>query len=152
MGYTIYEMCYDKQELPECSIECVPYDSNFFNEYKRIKDECFPLMGKLKDLFPERDFSDIKIPEDTSNIFCFKVNEEIIGSVTCVGNEIFDLWVRPSDQGKGHGRELLIWAMHHIREQNGEPIKLHVSGFNSVALKLYESVGFSICDSIGFGV
>ena len=104
MGYTIYEMCYDKQELPECSIECVPYDSNFFNEYKRIKDECFPLMGKLKDLFPERDFSDIKISEDTSNIFCFKVNEEIIGSSSDRPNRSYNSFTSSSGANGSNSR------------------------------------------------
>ena len=68
----------------------------------------------------------------------------MIGSVACYGNEIDDLIVKQSEQGKGYGKKLLLWALNHIRESNSDPITLHVAEWNEGALKLYENTGFKV--------
>lgn len=71
---------------------------------------------------------------------------EIIGAVACYGNEIDDLIVNPNYQNQGYGKELLLWGMNYIRKQNNEPITLHVAKWNQKATKLYEKVGFEVCE------
>ena len=70
--------------------------------------------------------------------------DEILGSVTCYGNEIDDLIVNKRFQRKGYGRQLLFWAMRHIQERNNEPITLHVAEWNRNAVALYRKIGFEI--------
>ena len=42
------------------------------------------------------------------------------------------------------GKQLLLWAINHIRQHNDAPVTLHVADWNQVALQLYEKVGFAI--------
>ena len=69
--------------------------------------------------------------------------EEIIGSVACYGNEIDDLIVSQEFQRQGYGKQLLLWAIWHIRERSNEPITLHVAAWNQGAIMLYEKCGFT---------
>lgn len=57
---------------------------------------------------------------------------------------IDDLTVNPKYQHKGYGKQLLLWAMQHIRERSNEPITLHVAEWNHNAIMLYKNVGFEI--------
>lgn len=70
--------------------------------------------------------------------------DTIIGAVSCYGNEIDDLIVKNDEQGKGYGKELLLWGIHHIRKQNALPIILHVAKWNEKAIGLYRQLGFVI--------
>ncbi len=36
-----YELYYDKEIVPECEICCKPFKEEYFEEYKRIYNECF---------------------------------------------------------------------------------------------------------------
>ena len=69
---------------------------------------------------------------------------EIIGSVTCVGNEIDTLIVNKKYQHKGYGKQLLLWGMQCIRQKNKEPIVLHVAEWNQNAVMLYKRIGFEV--------
>lgn len=39
---------------------------------------------------------------------------------------------------------MLLWGMHHIKEQGHDDIALHVAEWNSHAVKLYLKAGFNI--------
>ena len=56
--------------------------------------------------------------------------------------EIWTVGVRPDLQGRGYGRQLLRWGVHHLRELGVETVTLSVNGRNAGALGLYESEGF----------
>jgi len=61
--------------------------------------------------------NDYRVLEGKSgNIYLFIEKEEIIGAITCNGNEIDDLIVNKKFQHRGYGRELLLWGMHKIKE------------------------------------
>ena len=140
--FTVYEMTYDKREVPECGIECVPFLEGYLDEYKRIYNECFRPMREALDIRPYDWYSEGReVPEDRSGIFLIVEDGELAGSVSIIGNEVDGLFVAEAYHGKGHGRELLLWAMNKIREQNSEAITLHVAKWNSGAAALYESVG-----------
>jgi ribosomal protein S18 acetylase RimI-like enzyme len=51
--------------------------------------------------------------------------------------------IRPSEQGKGHGRTLAIRSLEFAREK-GCPMKLEVHRENKAAVNLYRSLGFEI--------
>ena len=49
----VYEMQYKKIALPgNTHIECVPFESKYFEEYKKIYNECFYDMRKSLDIKP----------------------------------------------------------------------------------------------------
>ena len=56
--------------------------------------------------------------------------------------EIWTVGVRPDLQGRGYGRQLLRWGVHHLRGLGVETVTLSVNGRNAGALGLYESEGF----------
>jgi mycothiol synthase len=56
--------------------------------------------------------------------------------------EIWTIGVRPDAQGRGLGRRLLRWGVHHLRAAGAETVALSVNGRNANALGLYESEGF----------
>ena len=140
-----YEMCWDEQEIPVSDINCVPFAEEYFEEYKSIYNACFYPMRKTLYIEPYNWYSNYsQIADKVSNVFLFLEDGQIIGSVACLENEIDDLIVRTSDQKKGYGKQLLLWAINHIRQQNNCPITLHVAEWNQGALKLYEKVGFAV--------
>ncbi|HMF72415.1 MAG TPA: GNAT family N-acetyltransferase [Flavitalea sp.] len=57
--------------------------------------------------------------------------------------EVSAVCTHPDHVGNGYARRLLLHQINMIRQQSDVPI-LHVKTDNQVAIKLYESVGFSI--------
>ena len=68
-----------------------------------------------------------------------------VSSVALKGNEIDDLLVKKAYQGKGYGKQILLWALENI---NSDTVILHVAEWNQRALNLYKSVGFEVTKTI----
>ena len=146
MEIIAYEMKYEKEVVDLSDIlPCVPFEENYFREYMEIYNECFYEMRKALNIEPYNFLRSYdQIAEKVEGIWLLADNGEIVGSVACYGNEIDDLIVNKKFQRRGYGKQLLLWAMQHIREQNNEPILLHVAEWNSNALALYQKAGFEI--------
>lgn len=140
-----YEMQLNKSITDAPDISCIPFQNPYFEEYKRIYNECFYEMRKALDIEPHNFLQDYgQIVDKVADIYLLVDKEEIIGSVACYGNEIDDLIVNRKFQRQGYGKQLLLWAIRHIRERNDEPITLHVADWNQGAIMLYEKCGFEI--------
>ena len=140
-----YEMYIENIPSESPSINLIPFSKSFFDEYMNVYNECFYPMRKALDIEPYNWYSSYSQIEDKAkDIFVYFADGKMIGSVACYGNEIDDLIVRQSEQGKGYGKKLLLWALNHIRESNSDPITLHVAECNKGALKLYENTGFKV--------
>ena len=149
MEIIAYEMQYGNAHVPQSGIACIPFEAAFFQEYKQIYNECFYEMRKALDIQPYHFLHDYKqIAGKVQDIYLLIHQGEIIGSVVCYGNEIDDLIVNPRFQRRGYGKQLLLWAMQHIRERSNEPITLHVAEWNHDALMLYKKVGFKVAKQI----
>ena len=149
MEIIVYEMKYTNARVPQSGIVCVPFEEKFFREYRKIYNECFYEMRKALDIQPYHFLNAYEqIADKIQDIYLLTEQGEIIGSVACYGNEIDDLIVNPKFQRKGYGKQLLLWAMRHIRERSNEPITLHVAQWNHGALMLYEKVGFEVAMQI----
>lgn len=145
MEIIAYEMKLNKSKVDAPNISCIPFPKPYFEEYKRIYNECFYDMRKALDIEPHDFLHDYEqIVDKSADIFLLVDKEEIIGSVACYGNEIDDLIVNRKFQRQGYGKQLLLWAIWHIRERNDEPITLHVADWNQGAIMLYEKCGFEI--------
>jgi ribosomal protein S18 acetylase RimI-like enzyme len=57
---------------------------------------------------------------------------------------IYDIEVAAEQRGKGYGRGLLEAGERWCAEQQVTILKLHVFGFNTSAINLYESSGFEV--------
>lgn len=100
-------------------------------------------MRKALEIEPYNFYSGIeKLDDKKKNIYVLWNDNTVISSVACYGNEIDDLIVNKSYQNKGIGKQLLLWSINHIRNNNDEPIILHVAKWNEKALKLYLDNGF----------
>lgn len=146
MQFTVYEMQTDIAK-PEgaTGIRCIPFEEHYFKEYKKNYNECFFDMRKSLDIKPYNFLSDYtQIQDKAKDIFLLIEKDRIVGSVACYGNEIDDLFVNKQYQGRGIGRQLLLWGINYIRNKNVAPIFLHVAEWNKKAVSLYKSVGFTI--------
>lgn len=140
-----YEMYYDKKTESISNIHCLPLQEESFEEYMNIYNECFYEMRRALEIEPYNCYSQhSSILDKAENIFVLLEDDQIIGSVACYGNEIDDLIVKKTHQGRGHGKQLLLWAMNHIRQDNDREITLHVAEWNKKALELYEETGFLV--------
>lgn len=140
-----YEMHFSQEYADRPAISCIPFEERYFTEYKKLYNACYYDMRKSLDVKPYyfyQDFAQMKGREQDT--FLFMQDRTIIGAVSCYGNEIDDLFVNPAFQGKGYGRQLLLWAIHHIREQNQNPVTLHVAEWNQRAISLYQKMGFTV--------
>lgn len=70
---------------------------------------------------------------------------DLVGSVALKGGEIDDLLVDRSHQGRGYGRQILLWALENVQ---GGTATLHVAEWNKRAIELYKSVGFEVTETI----
>lgn len=140
-----YEMSFDKMfEYPH-DVSCIPFQEQYWDEYRKIYNDCFYEMRKTLEVEPINFYSDYsQIKDKINNIFLYLQNGVIVGAVSCYGNELDDLFVVKSFQGQGLGQKLLLWGMNHIKEQGYEEIILHVAEWNQNAMMLYLKNGFSI--------
>ena len=148
MEVIAYEMQYDKAFVVQSVIECIPFEMQYFDQYKRIYNECFYDMRKALEIEPYNFLNDYEqIREKVRDIYLLVKGGEIIGSVACYGNELDDLIVNKKFQKKGYGKQLLLWGMQHIRKKNSDSITMHVAEWNQNALAMYENVGFEVVTS-----
>lgn len=127
------------------NVKLLPFDDKYYSQYEHVYNECFYDMRRALDIQPYNFYFDIRqLNGKKENIFLLMEGETIVGSVGCFGAEIDDLIVNKWYQGKGFGKQLLIWAIGHIREYTVEPITLHVAEWNKRAVGLYTQNGFVI--------
>ena len=138
-------MEYTGDSVTADNVKLLPFSEKYYSQYERIYNECFYDMRKALDIQPYSFLSDIQqLNGKKENIFLLMENETIIGSVGCFGAEIDDLIVNKMYQGKGFGKQLLLWAIGHIRVYTNEPVTLHVAEWNERAVELYTHNGFII--------
>lgn len=143
--FTVYEMIWNKDEIPGSKIDCIPFDKRFVGEYKDSYNAAFYPMREALDIRPYNWYSDeSNILSKADDIYLLTDKDVLIGSVACYGNEIDDLFVCSKYRGKGIGKELLIWAMDHIRKKGHEEIIIHVADWNERAVQMYKDSGFVI--------
>lgn len=142
MEIIAYEMEYIGGKV-QSDIELITFREEYFEEYKNIYNECFYDMRKALDIKPYYFYSSIEeLKDKKERIFILKENNELIGSVAILDNEIDDLIVNKKYQGKGYGKKLLLYAINKMQNLKVEKITLHVAKWNEKALKLYENNGF----------
>jgi len=138
----VYKMQY-AGNIIESDMKLIPFENRFYPIYEPIYNECFYEMRKALHVKPFNCYHSIEqLQGKESNIFLLLNNNDLIGSVACIKNEIDDLIVNKKYQGLGYGKKLLMFAISHIQKQGNKPITLHVAKWNKNAICLYEKCGF----------
>jgi ribosomal protein S18 acetylase RimI-like enzyme len=89
-------------------------------------------------------------PAEGQHVFRLQVGDEPVGWLW-LGRApepapdawwVYDLQVDPAHRGRGHGRAAMLLAEREARTRGGRELGLHVFGRNTVARRLYESLGY----------
>ena len=140
-----HEMTYKNPTMHKATIKPVPYASCFQEQYKKLYNTCYHDMREALNIEPYDFIQDDSFFEHgMDQVYLLTDGEVLIGSVALKGSEIDDLLVAQEYQGRGYGRELLLWALENIQS---ERITLHVADWNKRAIALYKSEGFEITDT-----
>lgn len=130
------------------SIEMICYSSEYQEDYKRIYNECYREMRVALRIQPYDYIQDDSFFETGMDSVYLLLNKgDIIGSVKLNNDEIDDLIVNCKYQGRGYGRQILLWALEHMHT---ERVVLHVADWNKKAISLYKKTGFEIINTIKF--
>ena len=138
-------MEYLRPVTEKATVSLVPYGPKYQEQYRRMYNACYHKMREALDIKPY-DFiqNDSFFSEGMNNVYLLVENDELIGGVTLKGSEIDDLIVAPQFQNKGYGKQILLWALENI---NNDEIILHVAQWNQKAIRLYEKNGFEITET-----
>jgi ribosomal protein S18 acetylase RimI-like enzyme len=144
-----FEMEYVRPVDEKSAVSLVPYSSEYREQYKKIYNACYHEMREALDIKPY-DFiqDDSFFDEGMDKVYLLLDNGVIIGSVALLDDELDDLIVNPEYQGKGYGKQILLWALENI---NLDRIVLHVAEWNQRAINLYKKTGFEITETIEIG-
>jgi hypothetical protein len=64
------------------------------------------------------------------------------GSVTPQVVQVQGVWVAPRHRGRGHGVHGMAAVVEHVRQYLAPVVSLYVNGYNTRAVRVYETVGF----------
>lgn len=130
-------------EFMKSNLQLVNYSNCYYDEYKRVYEQCFFEMRRSLDLQPYNccDTSD-ELNRKENEIFLLLNNKELIASVSCLNNEIDDLIVNKKYQRQGYGKKILKFAINRMQSNGIEDIVLGVAHWNSNAIRLYEDNNF----------
>lgn len=128
------------------TVELTKYTSQYQEAYKKIYNDGYHEMREALDIKPYDFIQDDSFFENgMDDVFLLLEQNEIVGTVALKKDEIDDLIVNGKYQGKGYGKQILLWAIKNI--QTKRPI-LHVAGWNEKAIALYKNAGFEITETI----
>lgn len=143
--FVVYEMRRGLKDIPEAQIECITFDENYLGQYKALYNAAFRPMREALNIRPYDWYGDDSaVLSKADEINLLTEGDELIGAVSCIGNEIDDLFVNEKYKRKGYGRKLLIWAMNNIASKGAAEFVIHVAEWNAGAVRLYLDEGFEI--------
>lgn len=138
----VYKMQY-MGDILDTDIELQLFNEKFYDIYERVYNECFYEMRKELNIKPYNFYNSIEqLVDKKANLWLLFENNDLVGSVACIDNEIDDLIVNKKYQKQGYGKKLLFFAISYLQKNNIYPIILHVTKWNENAIRLYSKYGF----------
>lgn len=137
-----YTMEYKNPVDESPSVRLIPFLPEYQERYKELYNDCYHEMRETLNIKPY-DYiqNDSFFDSGLKDVYILINGNDIIGSVALKGEEIDDLIVNSKYQGRGYGRQILLWALENI---NSKRIILRVAAWNKRAISLYEKNGFEI--------
>ncbi len=152
MGYeTQFSSAYMEYSGPAIDCGDLPvrrYRDADYPAAQALSAEAFHLMRLSTGCFPESvpDRPDeeqrINWAKTTSDRFVYLHEGEIIAYGHIAGEELSDVSVKPSQQGKGVGRKFVGYLVNQILKNGHETVSLYCVVGNGKARNLYDSMGF----------
>lgn len=140
-----YELAFREEIEYREEVFCIPFQKSHWEEYMQKYNASFREMRKALEVEPINFYSDYsQMIEKASSTYLLMKNGVIAGAVSCYGNEVDDLFVDQAFRRQGLGRKLLLWGIHHIKQQGYHEVILHVAEWNQNAIRLYLETGFTI--------
>jgi len=116
----------DVGDVSKIILNCVNESSNLTPENRKFmltKTEPENILQKARDI----------------ELYVNELNGVVIGTGALDGNEIRTMFVEPSIQGKGHGREIILFLIQKAKEYHSNKVWLKSS---TIAEKFYEKLKF----------
>ena len=138
--FNMYEMEYIGNSV-KSNLPIVPFNEKYYEQYKRIINDCFYEMRKELNIKPyeNHNYTLEELSELKENTFLLLNGEEIISAVTCSENDIKRVVVNLKYQRQGYGRKIMLFAVNYLQNRGSIPIKLTVTKWNENAIILYKS-------------
>lgn len=163
-GYTPWygysSMIYTQGRQPDNHLTIQTYREDDFMDYYIALGECFTPMRQAMDIPPYNVFEDhseeriVKLKEEMNknkeNIYMFYDGDTWVGSSLLNNEDIDDLFVVPSQMGKGYGKLILQSTINICIDRKFEHIYLGVVHWNTKARNLYLNTGFKEIKSISY--
>lgn len=146
--YLSYTMIYEGQTILN-NLKLRNYSSSDYTWYRDTCNLCFKSLREELGLFEPLCQDKDTLQNLRENIYIFEKTHQRIGSVSIYENEIDDLFIDSKYQGKGYGKELLLFAIYMIQQRNKskDHIKLRVLNSNVNALRLYLDCEFRVIET-----
>lgn len=156
--FKVHGMIYKGSDIPIDSLISRNYEDEDFHMYYTHLGDCFSPMRTELDIRPHNLYAN-KDPErmermrkqtlDTKDItYMFYDGDTFVGSSIIKDEDLDDIFVVPSLQGKGYGRKIVESTIRLKQKNSSEKITLGVLDWNTKAKNLYESVGFEVYRTI----
>lgn len=154
--YVELDMHYHGSEQPKSDLKFVPYEEKYFEQYAQGLRTSFYELRKANDFQPyfcceldeekRKEFLDNK-----ANLFLLLDNEKLIASIAVYNNGLIDdLFVLQSYQGNEYGKKTVQFAINKVIENGSNCISLSAIDWNTRAINLYRSLGFSIVQTTNY--
>lgn len=113
---------------------------------KAMVDSAYAMYIERLGMLPHAMRSDYKALADTGNLYVLHDEREVLGAVLLTPCEdsimVSNLVVHPKNQGKGYGRELMLFAETLARELHLSALTLFTNELMHENIKLYSKTGF----------
>jgi len=120
-------------------IKILPAKRKHRHDIKRVNEQTLP------ENYPMELWEDI-LSEHCS--FVLMANSNVVGYCCVARNSIMSFAILSPYRGKGLGKLLMTTALEYLRSQKWKYVNLHVRVDNTIAQKLYLSVGFEIIETV----
>lgn len=118
-------------------------------EYAKGKEEAESMTSEAAMDLAKRSFAELLpngLETQDSYLYSYTLDGKAIGNLWLAkrgdGCFIYELYLDASLRGKGLGKQLMSLIDQQALILGFDTIRLHVFGFNKVAIKLYESAGY----------
>lgn len=118
-------------------------------EYAKGKEQAESMRPEAAMELSKRSFAEL-LPEGLNSkdqyLYSYTIDQKVVGNVWLAkrgdGCFIYELYLDASLRGKGLGKQLMSLIDDEALRLGFKTIRLHVFGFNKVAIKLYENAGY----------
>lgn len=161
--FVLHDLVYEGPGFPEPEIDAVNYDDRFFADYLNLINESFAPLRQENDIEPYVIFGPEAFTSEEERdclrrqreaLFVFLENNRFVGiglledSEEGDGNAVDVVAVRPEFRGRGYGRMITQFCINRLRDRGIRTPYIGVLDTNTVARRLYESMGCRRAESI----